>query len=91
MNPFKKSFTSFPVARHHLIIYIEVVILTFLLVSLFFISPGGRFSFPVDNQEGKASSSEAKKYVKWVDFNVTARAMQEAFRYDVNTCQSQVH
>ena len=91
MNPFKKSFTSFPVARHHLIIYIEVVILMFLLVSLFFISPGGRFSFPVVNQEGKASSSEAKKYVKWVDFNVTARAMQEAFRYDVNTCQSQVH
>ena len=91
MNPFKKSFTSITAARHHLIIYIEVIILTFLLVSLFFISPGGKFSFPVVNQDGKSSSSEAKKFIKWVDFDVTAKAMQEAFRYDINTCQSELH
>lgn len=89
MNLFKNNF-KLP-QRHHLIIYIELIILTFLLVSLFFLSPGGIQSFPVFNQAEKASSSDAKKYIKWVDFDVTAKAMQEAFRYDINTCQSDIH
>lgn len=79
------------VSRHHIIIYTEVIVLILLLVSFFFISPGGNFPFPVANQSGNASSSEAKKFVKWVDFDVSAKAMQEAFRYDVNTCQSKIH
>lgn len=91
MNPFKKFLTYSQITKHHMIIYIEVIILTFLLVSLFFISPVGSLSFPVINQDGKATASEPKKYIKWVDFSVTARAMQEAFRYDVNTCQSDIH
>lgn len=91
MNLLKKSLKHSEVSRHHMIIYIEVIILTFLLVSLFFISPNGMFSFPAVNPDGKASSSDAKKYIKWVDFNVTSKAMQEAFRYDVNTCQSEPH
>ncbi len=91
MNLFKKDIRLSHVPGHHIIIYIEVIILVFLLVSLFFISPGGRLTFPVINQDGNASPSEAKKYIKWVDFDVTARAMQEAFRYDVNTCQSEPH
>ena len=91
MNLFKKDIRFSHVSRHHIIIYIEVIILTFLLVSLFFVSPGGKFSFPVANQDKNASPSEAKKFIKWVDFDVTAKAMQEAFRYDVNTCQSEPH
>ena len=91
MNLFKKDIRLSHVPGHHIIIYIEVIILVFLLVSLFFISPGGRLTFPVINQDGNASPSEAKKYIKWVDFDVTARAMQEAFRYDVNPCQSEPH
>ncbi len=91
MNLFKKDIRLTHVSRHHIIIYIEVIVLTFLLVSLFFISPGGKLSFPVVNQDSKASPPEAKKFIKWVDFDVTARAMQEAFRYDVNTCQSEPH
>lgn len=91
MNLFNKDIRFSNVSRHHIIIYIEVIILTFLLVSLFFISPGGKLSFPVVNQDSNASPSEAKKFIKWVDFDVTARAMQEAFRYDVNTCQSEPH
>ena len=91
MNPFKKFLTYSQITKHHMIIYIEVIILTFLLVSLFFISPVRSLSFPVINQDGKATASEPKKYIKWVDFGVTARAMQEAFRYDVNTCQSEIH
>lgn len=90
MNPLNK--TPLPrEVRHHIIIYAEVIILTFLLVSLFFAAPGGKLSFPVTNQDQTASSSEGRKYIKWVDFDVTAKAMQEAFRYDVNTCQSDPH
>jgi murein DD-endopeptidase MepM/ murein hydrolase activator NlpD len=91
MNPFKKFLTYSQITKNHMIIYIEVIILTFLLVSLFLISPVGRFSLPVVNQDGKSTASEPKKYIKWVDFNVTSRAMQEAFRYDVNTFQSETH
>lgn len=39
----------------------------------------------------KSTSSEAEKYIKWVDFNVTAEAMQTAFRYDVNSIQEDIH
>lgn len=91
MNLFKKDIKLSQVSRHYIIIYVEVIILTFLLVSLFFISPDGKFSFPAANQDGNASSSEAKKFIKWVDFDVTSKAMQEAFRYDVNTFQSGIH
>jgi murein DD-endopeptidase MepM/ murein hydrolase activator NlpD len=91
MNLFKKDIRFSHASGHRIIIYIEVIILTFLLVSLFFISPGGKLSFPTVNQDRNASPSEAKKHIKWMDFDVTARAMQETFRYDVNTCQSEPH
>lgn len=91
MKPLKERFSQSPEMLHHVIIYIEVIVLTLLIVSLFFLAPDGRFSFPASNQPGKASSSDAKKYIKWVDFKVTAKAMQAAFRYDVNTCQSNPH
>lgn len=91
MNLFKKDLKLSRESRHHAVIYIEVIILIFLLVSFFFVTPGGNFSFPVLNQDGKASPSETKKFIKWVDFDVTAKAMQEAFRYDINTCQSDLH
>ncbi len=61
MNLLKKDIKLSNVSRHHIIIYIEVIILTFLLISLFFISPGGKLSFPVVNQGKDASPSEAKK------------------------------
>lgn len=39
-----------------------------------------------------ASPAEVKKdYIKWVDFNVTAKAMQKAFRYDVDSYQDELH
>lgn len=80
-----------PEANHHIIIYIEVIVLTFLLVSLFFLDSDRKFSFPVTGQAEEGSPPETKKYIKWVDFKVTSKAMQEAFRYDVNTCQSEPH
>ena len=30
-------------------------------------------------------------YIKWVDFNVTSQALNDAFRYDVDTVQSPIH
>lgn len=29
--------------------------------------------------------------IQWVDFNVTAAALNQAFRYDVDTCQQDIH
>lgn len=80
-----------PETKHHIIIYIEVIVLTLLLVSLFFLDSDRKFSFPVAGQAENESPAETKKYIKWVDFTVTSKAMQEAFRYDVNTCQSEPH
>lgn len=35
--------------------------------------------------------SEEKDYIKWVDFNVTKEAMQDAYNYDVDTYGEDVH
>ena len=40
---------------------------------------------------GGAREKEKKDYIKWVDFNVTKEAMEQAFRYDVDTCQAEIH
>ena len=42
---------------------------------------------PGENTE----TEEKKEFIKWVDFKVTKEAMQQAFRYDVDTCQSEIH
>ena len=33
----------------------------------------------------------SSKFIKWVDFNVTNEALDQAFRYDVDTCQAEIH
>ena len=33
----------------------------------------------------------SSKFIKWVDFNVTSEALDQAFRYDVDTCQAEIH
>ena len=38
-----------------------------------------------------AEQEAQKKYIKWVDFTVTKDAMYKAFRYDVDTCQKELH
>ena len=44
------------------------------------------------SEEGGGSREKEKKdYIKWVDFNVTKEAMEQAFRYDVDTCQAEIH
>lgn len=82
------------------IIRTELLILVFLCLSffLFHTQVGRRLSLPVMQHTEmllagrSATPSETKKdFIKWVDFDVTCEAMNQAFRYDVDTCQSAVH
>lgn len=72
------------------IISLESVILCILLLSL-----APRIAPVAQNMGrhvlGSTPSESEKKFIKWVDFNVTAEAMKQAFRYDVDTCQSETH
>ncbi len=41
---------------------------------------------------GNADSIEEKKdYIKWVDFNVTAEAMKQAYQFDIDTYGKEIH
>ncbi len=91
MNPFKKNLFQSGETRNYIIIYIEVMILTLLLVSFFLLSPKEKITSQAINQKENVNAPETKKFIKWVDFKVTTKAMQEAFRYDVNTFQSEPH
>lgn len=68
-----------------LIITAQVMILAYLIFS---------YRHTMNTSAPPASPSqlqEEKDYIKWVDFQVTAKAMQKAFRYDVDTYQSDNH
>ncbi len=39
----------------------------------------------------QASDSNAKNFIKWVDFTVTSEAMGQALRYDVDSYQTELH
>ncbi len=42
-------------------------------------------------EEAEQKKTDEKDFIKWVDFNVTAEAMQEAYTYDVNTWNQKIH
>ena len=46
---------------------------------------------PASPSEAASPKKEGSDFIKWVDFNVTAQAMNQAFRYDVDTLQASVH
>ena len=75
------------------VIALESTVLLTLLVTL-----APRLSPALNHVEktitGAVSASPAdaeKKHIKWVDFDVTSEAMKQAFRYDVDTVQSDIH
>ena len=37
------------------------------------------------------NATEEKDYIKWVEFNVTCEAMDKAYRYDIDTYDSEMH
>ena len=78
MNPYKKP------EFLHLVVALETVLLA---AFLFCLTPVGRSL----QTTAPAENEEQKKYIKWVDFTVTKDAMYKAFRYDVDTCQKEIH
>lgn len=52
---------------------------------------GNLFSIFHKEEDGAAPTKESGDFIKWVDFHVTAEAMTQAFRYDVATCQQDIH
>lgn len=84
----------------NLVISLECVLLAAFLILL---SPVGTVisdSMAVSGQVSEADKEDGseekepdqkKDFIKWVDFQVTKEAMQQAFRYDVDTCQSEIH
>ena len=71
----KRSFRSF------FFIGTELFVLVLLCLCL--------FMKRTDRQAGIFQTSG--DFIKWVDFNVTSEALDQAFRYDVDTCQAEVH
>lgn len=71
----KRSFRSF------IFIGTELFVLVILCLCL--------FTKKADRQTGIFQTSG--NFIKWVDFNVTSEALDQAFRYDVDTCQATVH
>lgn len=71
----KRSFRSF------FFIGTELFVLVLLYLCL--------FMKRTDRQAGIFQTSG--DFIKWVDFNVTCEALEQAFRYDVDTCQAEVH
>lgn len=72
--------------QEHLIIFVELLVLFFLIGTCL-------WEQPVDTiQVSPPSNSQSETdYIKWVDFDITASAMNEALRYDMNTFQSDIH
>ena len=71
----KRSFRSF------FFIGTELFVLVLLCLCL--------FMKRTDRQAGIFQTSG--DFIKWVDFNVTCEALDQAFRYDVDTCQAEIH
>lgn len=77
----------------NLVIALESVL---LLAFLFLLTPIGKSitantTVSEAEKEQRNEQQEEKTFIKWVDFGVTKDAMQKAFRYDVDTCQQEIH
>lgn len=68
--------------RSTVIIALELCAIAALFVSWSFQRPGSR---------QVTAGHTSKHFIRWVDFDVTADAMTQAFRYDVDTCQQELH
>ncbi len=93
----KKTDSASPspeLSAYSFIIYVEAILL--LVLGLSFLSnylerypllSGTEHSlYTAAEQDG-----EERTFIKWVDFTVTSEAMTQAFRLDVDTCQSDIH
>ncbi len=76
-----------------LVISLECVLLAAFLILLTPVGDAVSDSAAASGQaaENSGEQEDKKDFIKWVDFQVTKEAMQQAFRYDVDTCQSDIH
>ncbi len=79
--------------KQRLIITTEILALAFLIGTCLgqhhYLSSSGKIN-AVMSAPG-TESTEQNNYIKWVDFNVTADAMQDAYEYDVETSLEEIH
>ena len=68
--------------RSTVIIALELCAIAALFVS---------WSFQRPNSRQVTTGHTSEHFIRWVDFDVTADAMTQAFRYDVDTCQQELH
>ena len=68
--------------RSTVIITLEICAIAALFVS---------WSFQRPNSRQVTTGHTSEHFIRWVDFDVTADAMTQAFRYDVDTCQQELH
>ena len=68
--------------RSSVIIALEICAIAALFVS---------WSFQRPNSRQVTVGNASEHFIRWVDFDVTADAMTQAFRYDVDTCQQDLH
>lgn len=45
----------------------------------------------VEQEETDGSGTQEKDFIKWVEFNVTCEAMSQAYQYDLDTYEKEVH
>lgn len=73
----------------------EVIVLLILLAALIYSASSGRYFTGLFGQNAAsqtaASSSNAKSFIKWVDFDVTSEALCQALRYDVDSYGKEPH
>lgn len=62
-----------------------------ILIAILFLMPKYFRTQHASPVSAAASPSDVKKYIKWVDFDVTAAAMRQALRYDVDTYGQEPH
>lgn len=83
-------------------ICVEMLVLSVLCLSLFLFKTGSgravmsrasRMAETIHPLKGENDKKEEgkKEYIKWVDFGVTSEAMNQAFRFDVETCREPIH
>lgn len=75
--------------RQRLVILVELVLLAAILVTAVFRHLTARDANVSDAMY--MESADGKRYIKWVDFNVTKDAMQDAYDYDVKTYGQEPH
>lgn len=66
----------------------EILVLIFL-TGVFFLTPNTYRPRPASATASPANEEAA--FIKWVDFDITAEAMRQALRYDVDTYQAELH